>query len=243
MIRARNFLPPLAALFAAFLIGAPQAGAQTARVCVEEVDGVCLKYRAVAQASPAEADERRLGLGPAQRRSVQRGLAAAGFYRGGIDGALGPRSRRAIADWQRSRGEAATGYLTAAQYDDLALAAPVAAPSESSGSGSGSGSGAAAGGEWTADLRMESSVHCRDLRLRSFKVSGGSMTMVIFHPLDGASRFSSSIGSDGKVSAKAQSNFCSSRLDGAFAGGTAKGTVGFECTETACRGEWSAAAR
>lgn len=232
----------VAAAAAIALAFASPAGAQSARVCVEEVDGVCLKYSEVARPSPAEAAERGLGLSAADRRAVQRGLAAAGFYRGGIDGALGPRSRGAIADWQRSRGEPATGYLTAAQVGDIALAPPVAASPPPASTGAPTGS-APAGGEWSADLRMERSVHCRDMRLRSFKVAGGSMTMVIQHPLDGASRFSSAIGADGKVSARAQSNFCSSRLDGAFAGGSAKGEVRFECTETSCRGEWSAAAR
>lgn len=112
-----------------FLLAVPPAMAE--RVCVEEVGGVCLKYQEVRQVSPAEAAENRLGLTGADRRAAQAGLEAEGFYSGAIDGALGPRSRGAIRDWQSSRGDAATGYLTAPQLTALRAAArakPAAAP-------------------------------------------------------------------------------------------------------------------
>ena len=63
--------------------------------------------------------ESTLGLTRAQRVQVQRGLAALGFDVGAADGVLGRRSRAAIAEWQSSRGEAATGYLDADAADIL----------------------------------------------------------------------------------------------------------------------------
>lgn len=114
----RLHLPLAAAL--ALLSGA--AGAQTSRVCVEEAGGVCLKYQEVRRSSPAEQAERRLGLGAEERRAVQRGLAADGYYAGAIDGALGARSRGAISAWQRAQGAPATGYLTAEQAATLSAA-------------------------------------------------------------------------------------------------------------------------
>jgi peptidoglycan hydrolase-like protein with peptidoglycan-binding domain len=41
---------------------------------------------------------------------------------GPLDGDFGPATRRAITAWQAGRSEAATGYLTAAQHNDLPYA-------------------------------------------------------------------------------------------------------------------------
>lgn len=119
---------PISAILISLAFAVP-AFAQESRVCIEEVSGVCLKYReapAARQVSPAEAAERALNLSAEDRRTAQSGLAAEGVYRGGIDGALGPQSRRAIRDWQRARGDAATGFLTAGQLAALAEAAALA---------------------------------------------------------------------------------------------------------------------
>ncbi len=51
----------------------------------------------------------RYGLTIDQRQALQRGLTRAGFDTGGDDGVIGPKSRAAIAAFQRSRGIAATG--------------------------------------------------------------------------------------------------------------------------------------
>lgn len=113
------------------------ADAQT-RICVEEVAGVCLKYQENAPEpapeptlSPAAAAERALNLTSADRLTVQRGLAAAGFYGGAIDGLIGAGSRSAIRRWQSGAGRAATGYLTSgdvAALKTLAANAADAAP-------------------------------------------------------------------------------------------------------------------
>ena len=42
--------------------------------------------------------------------SVQRALARNGYYRGPIDGNIGPMSRRAIASYQNDHGLRVTGY-------------------------------------------------------------------------------------------------------------------------------------
>ncbi len=89
-----------------------------------------------------ELTEDALALGQHGRVDVQRRLALAGFDPNGFDGAFGPRTRGAIADFQTAWGFPATGYLEAAVYADLtqrtedayqalrrqAAAAPSAAP-------------------------------------------------------------------------------------------------------------------
>ena len=59
--------------------------------------------------------EAALGLTRADRRRIQESLNAAGFDAGVADGVFGPRTRRAIEDWQDARGDAVTGYLTMGQ--------------------------------------------------------------------------------------------------------------------------------
>jgi peptidoglycan hydrolase-like protein with peptidoglycan-binding domain len=51
-------------------------------------------------------------LGEADRKRVQAGLAFRGFDAGNLDGSFGPRTRRMIAAFQRSRAEVDTGYRT-----------------------------------------------------------------------------------------------------------------------------------
>lgn len=63
-----------------------------------------------------------LGLDGAARRRAQRGLAAAGFSPGPVDGVFGPGTRTAIRRWQASRGAAVTGYLDAAGAQALGVA-------------------------------------------------------------------------------------------------------------------------
>lgn len=47
-----------------------------------------------------------------QRRKTQEALAAAGYDVGTIDGVIGVKTRQAIRDWQKARGEPADGYLS-----------------------------------------------------------------------------------------------------------------------------------
>ena len=72
--------------------------------------------------SPVEVEET-LGLDRSARRVIQEGLAASGFDAGAADGLFGPRARRALREWQSSRGVPATGYLDAAAASALRSAA------------------------------------------------------------------------------------------------------------------------
>ena len=60
-----------------------------------------------------ESAEASLELNRSERRRIQTGLAAEGFEPGPVDGLFGRGTRKAIREWQASRGEAATGYLDA----------------------------------------------------------------------------------------------------------------------------------
>lgn len=53
--------------------------------------------------------------------SVQRELARRGYYRGYIDGAIGPQSRSAIARYQQDHGLRVTGTITSSLLDSLGL--------------------------------------------------------------------------------------------------------------------------
>ncbi|RME15454.1 MAG: hypothetical protein D6801_07415, partial [Alphaproteobacteria bacterium] len=60
-----------------------------------------------------------IALDRQQAMWVQEGLAAAGFYHGAIDGAIGPGTRGSIRAYQSAIGAPATGALTGAQINDL----------------------------------------------------------------------------------------------------------------------------
>ena len=71
-----------------------------------------------------------LGLDRAARSAVQRGLNSLGFDAGPVDGAVGPRTRRAISSWQSAKGYEATTYLTGEQAEALIAAGREAAERE-----------------------------------------------------------------------------------------------------------------
>lgn len=64
-------------------------------------------------------EERLLGLTSEERREVQRRLTRLGYNTGGVDGAFGSATRRALAAWQADEGLRATGYMTADQLREL----------------------------------------------------------------------------------------------------------------------------
>ncbi len=53
--------------------------------------------------------------------AVQQALARRGYYRGPIDGDIGPGSRRAIAVYQQDRGLRVTGTVTSSLLNSLGL--------------------------------------------------------------------------------------------------------------------------
>ena len=67
-------------------------------------------------------EEEALGLGRETWRSVQAGLAEAGFSPGGTDGIPGSATRDALRRWQSSLGLPESGYLDAAQVATLEAA-------------------------------------------------------------------------------------------------------------------------
>lgn len=72
----------------------------------------------------AHEGEEALQLIPADRQRIQAILTSLGYDTRGSDGTFGQRSREMIAAWQKARGHAATGYLTAAQVTALLREAP-----------------------------------------------------------------------------------------------------------------------
>jgi serine/threonine protein kinase len=67
----------------------------------------------------AETAEKTLRLELPERQRLQVALTSLGFDTRGSDGVLGPRSREMIAGWQKKVGAPATGFVTAAQRDQL----------------------------------------------------------------------------------------------------------------------------
>ena len=63
--------------------------------------------------------EAALDLDSATRRLIQEWLQAGGFDPGGADGLFGPRTRRAIRQWQAAQSVPSTGYLTSPQIEAL----------------------------------------------------------------------------------------------------------------------------
>jgi peptidoglycan hydrolase-like protein with peptidoglycan-binding domain len=56
-----------------------------------------------------------LKLADVDRRRIQAALTVKGFDTQGTDGSFGPRTRLMIANWQRSRNEPPSGFLSATQ--------------------------------------------------------------------------------------------------------------------------------
>ena len=57
-----------------------------------------------------------------ERKAIQQALVELGFYKGDVDGRIGPVSQQAYAQFQASRGEVADGFITKASYEELAAA-------------------------------------------------------------------------------------------------------------------------
>ena len=75
--------------------------------------------------SPADV-EAALGLSRGDWQAVQLGLKAQGFDAGAADGAVGPKTRQAVAAWQARVGAEATGFLAAGQLDQIRRASRTA---------------------------------------------------------------------------------------------------------------------
>ena len=69
--------------------------------------------------TPREARASERALTREERQALQIALEWEGFYRSGIDGAFGPGTRRAMADYQASKGYEPSGILTTKQRAEL----------------------------------------------------------------------------------------------------------------------------
>ena len=88
----------------------PERLAEPAAVALpEEQDAHILAY----QMATAPVREDALELDRSDRIALQRRLALLGYDPQGVDGVLGPKSREAIAAWQKDFGFVETGYLDA----------------------------------------------------------------------------------------------------------------------------------
>src|SRR5262245_6373050 len=103
-----------------------QAEAERVKAEAERAKAEAERLKAEAEAktrSEAEDAEKALRLDQADRQRLQVALTSLGFDTRGNDGIFGPRSRDMIAGWQKKAGAPATGFLTAAQRDQLLHAA------------------------------------------------------------------------------------------------------------------------
>ena len=93
------------------------------------VTALCAPVPTAAQSSPSptvEEAEASVGLDRTRRKRIQLGLRALGFNPGAADGLFGPRTRKAIGQWQSSRGEPSTEYLDANSASTLLEAGKMA---------------------------------------------------------------------------------------------------------------------
>ena len=63
--------------------------------------------------------EKALDLTPAEEKEIQLRLIALDLYKGPVTGSLDPPTRRAITEWQKSRGAASSSYLGPMQLAEL----------------------------------------------------------------------------------------------------------------------------
>jgi peptidoglycan hydrolase-like protein with peptidoglycan-binding domain len=105
-----------------------QAKAQAEREKVEAEAKIKAEAKAEADKAAAtlaklkeegEAAERGLRLEQPERQRLQVALTSLGFDTRGSDGMFGPRSREMISAWQKKVAAPASGFLTAAQRDQL----------------------------------------------------------------------------------------------------------------------------
>ena len=78
-------------------------------------------YYATREAAPRAYYGYETSRGNSMDAAVQQALARAGYYRGPIDGSLGPVSRQAISNYQADRGMRVTGTLNSSLINSLGL--------------------------------------------------------------------------------------------------------------------------
>lgn len=153
--------------------------------------------------------EQALQLLPADRQRIQAVLTSLGYDTRGTDGTFGQRSREMIAAWQKAKGQAATGYLTAAQVPALFREAPLqtatgtraagATPgpqaSSTASRAAGSHDGVYGGGLSTSGMADLPGVVTAEL-----SISGDRLIGRVVHPGCGASSITLSVAPSGEIS-------------------------------------------
>jgi hypothetical protein len=157
----------------------------------------------------AQEAEAALHLSGPDRQRVQMALTALGFDTRGSDGNLGPRSREMIAAWQKARGHAPTGYLTASLLPALLREVPVppqprgsarsASPSSAAKAASGAFDGAYGGGMSTTGISETPGVVTTEATIARDRLSGS-----IVHPGCGTSTFVLSVAPSGDIAGGGQ---------------------------------------
>ena len=108
-------------------VSAPQS-TSPAPVVPAEADGSAPGRTRTSQVGVARRAEAALNLDRAAWRRIQGGLVAARMGVRAVDGIPGDATRAAVRRWQRARGRAPTGYLSASEAEALGGAAPSSAP-------------------------------------------------------------------------------------------------------------------
>ena len=70
---------------------------------------------------PRQYYSREIHTGNSTEVAVQRALANSGYYRGPIDGQIGPQSRQSIANYQQAQGLRVTGNINSSLLRSLGL--------------------------------------------------------------------------------------------------------------------------
>ena len=83
--------------------------------------GPQVRYYATREAAPRAYYVYESPRGNSSNAALQSALAQAGYYRGPIDGDLGPMSRQAIANYQADRGLRVTGYSSNSLLNSMGL--------------------------------------------------------------------------------------------------------------------------
>jgi SH3 domain-containing YSC84-like protein 1 len=101
------------------LLKALKQETQVAKATIREAQET-EKHKVEARAS---APENVAGHNPenAENKTLQEALKAKGFYDGGVDGIVGPKTREALRDYQKSEGLPVTGRLDAATAEKLGV--------------------------------------------------------------------------------------------------------------------------
>lgn len=150
----------------------------------------------------AREGEEALHLIPADRQRIQVILTSLGYDTRSSDGTFGQRSREMIAAWQKARGHAATGYLTAAQVPALLREAPPVASSAArphSSMSSGPRQAGAYDGVYSGGMSTTGFAELPGVVTAELSIAGGQLIGRVTQPGCGVSAVSLAVASNGDI--------------------------------------------